>query len=325
MVITRTPYRVSFFGGGTDYSEWYKEHGGMVLTSTIDRYAYLCVRFMPAFLGTRYRVFWSKMEAVNTLDEIQHVGVRACLRYLGIDEGFEINHAGDLPARSGLGSSSAFTVGMLHALHTLRRQYVSRRDLALEAIDVEQNVLKETVGVQDQIECAHGGLNLIEIRRDGSYDLRQVVMEVGRIKRFEEYCMLFFTGLQRNASDIAQAQVSNAHRKQTELKAIAGFVPQAVEALTGGELARFGRLLDESWAIKRTLSDKISTPAIDEIYWNAKQAGALGGKLLGAGSGGFMLLFVEPHYQNDVRAAMGDLLEVPFKLENFGSQVVTAS
>ena len=322
MVITKTPYRVSFFGGGTDYSEWYREHGGSVLTSTIDKYCFVLARYMPPFLGTRYRVFWSKMEMVNTLDEIQHVGVRACLRYLGIDEGFEINHAGDLPARSGLGSSSAFTVGMLNALHVLKREHVPKEDLAREAMDVEQNVLKETVGIQDQIECAHGGVNLIEIRRDGSYDVQPVIMSSVRRKQFERHCMLFFTGLQRSASEVAAAQVSNAHRKGAELRAIAELVPIAVDAMLHDEMKEFGALLDESWAIKRTLSDKVSNPQIDGIYARARQAGAYGGKILGAGSGGFMLIFAAPDVQRDVREALAELLEVPFAFEYSGTQIV---
>lgn len=324
MVITRTPYRVSFFGGGTDYQGWYSEHGGAVLTSTIAYYCYLCVRFMPPFLGHRYRVFWSKMENVDRIEDIQHRGVAACLRYLGIDEGFEINHAGDLPARSGLGSSSAFTVGMLNALHVLQRRHATKQELANQAIDVEQNVLKETVGIQDQIECAHGGINHIEIRRDGSYDVQPVILSTYRTEHLAKHCLLFFTGLQRNASEIADAQVSNAARKEAELRAIQALVPQAIEALRNDSMESFGCLLDESWAIKKTLSDKVTTPEIDRIYSRARQAGAIGGKLLGAGSGGFMLIFCTPELQRDVREALPELLEVPFVFDRSGTQVVTS-
>lgn len=177
MIITRTPYRVSFFGGGTDFESFYREHGGAVLTSTIDKYCYLSARYMPPFLGYKYNVCWSKMERVNLLSEIQHSGVRGCLEYKNIDRGFEVNHAGDLPARSGLGSSSAFTVGMLYALHALQGIHVNKNRLAREAIEVEQNILKETVGIQDQIECAHGGLNHIEIHRNGSYTINPIIIK----------------------------------------------------------------------------------------------------------------------------------------------------
>lgn len=322
MIIVRSPYRVSFFGGGTDYPAWYREHGGAVLTSTLDKYCYLSVRHMPAFLGTKYRVFWSKMEAVNRLEDIQHVGVRGCLQAMRMTEGIEVNHAGDLPARSGLGSSSAFTVGMLHALHALRGEFVSPETLAKEAIHVEQEVLKETVGIQDQIECAHGGLNLIEIRPDGGYKVSPVVMPANRRQELESRLMLFFTGIQRHASEIAETQVNNADKKHHELKSIAALVPKAVESLTSGNLSAFGCFLHETWMLKRELSDKVSNPEIDALYARACTAGALGGKVLGAGGGGFLLLYVPMDEQGAVREALKDLLEVPFRFGNEGSKVV---
>lgn len=322
MVITKTPYRCSMFGGGSDYPRWYKEHGGMVLTSTIDKYCYLSVRYMPAFLGYKYNVCWSKMERVNNLKDIEHSGVRGCLQYIGIDEGFEVNHAGDLPARSGLGSSSAFTVGMLHALHVLNGRHVSKTQLAREAIEVEQVVLKETVGIQDQIECAHGGLNLIEIHRDGEYTVRPVVINSGRKILLERRLMLFFTGLQRNSSEIADAQVSNIERKEYELMAIQSLVPKALKSVTNGDLSYIGHLLHESWMLKRELSDKVSNNEIDRLYDNARVAGAIGGKLLGAGGGGFFLFYVPEDRQASVREAMGGLHDIPFKFENGGSQIV---
>lgn len=322
MIITRTPYRCSMFGGGSDYPSWYKEHGGMVLTSTIDRYCYISVRYMPAFLGFKYNACWSKMERVNKLKDIEHSGVRGCLQYMGIDEGFEINHAGDLPARSGLGSSSAFTVGMLHALHALQGRHVSKSRLAREAIDVEQVVLKETVGIQDQIQCAHGGFNVIEIYRDGEYTVRPVIINSERKALLERRLMLFFTGLQRNSSEIADAQVSNIERKEAELKEIQSIVPRALDAITNGNLDDVGSLLHESWMLKRELSDKVSNEGIDGLYNNAREAGAIGGKLLGAGGGGFFLFYVPEYRQASVREAMGGLLDIPFRFENGGSQVV---
>ena len=322
MIITRTPYRCSLFGGGSDYSRWYKEHGGMVLTTTITKYCYLSVRYMPAFLGYKYNACWSKMERVNSLKDIEHSGVRGCLQYMGVDEGFEVNHAGDLPARSGLGSSSAFTVGMLHALHALQGRHVSKDRLAREAIEVEQVVLKETVGIQDQIECAHGGLNLIEIHRDGEYTLRPVIIHAERKATLEGKLMLFFTGLQRNSSEIADAQVSNIERKEYELKAIQNLVPRALEAMTKGSLDDMGNLLHETWMLKRELSDKVSNNEIDGLYTAAREAGAIGGKLLGAGGGGFFLFYVPEDRHDSVREAMGGLHDIPFKIENGGSQIV---
>lgn len=322
MIITRTPYRASLFGGGSDYKAFYEAHGGSVLTTTIEKYCYLSVRYMPAFLGYKYNACWSKMERVNALEEIEHSGIRGCLQYMGIDEGFEVNHAGDLPARSGLGSSSAFTVGMLHALHALQGRHVSKARLAREAIEVEQVVLKETVGIQDQIQCAHGGFNVIEIHRDGEYTVRPVVISKERKAAMEGKLMLFFTGLQRNSSEISEAQVSNIERKESELKAIQAIVPKALEAITNGNLDDVGNLLHESWMLKRELSDKVSNNEIDGLYTAAREAGAIGGKLLGAGGGGFFLFFVPEDRQAAVREAMNGLHDIPFKFENGGSQIV---
>ena len=322
MIITRTPYRVSLFGGGTDYSRWYSEHGGSVLTGTIDKYCYLSVRYMPAFLGFKYNACWSKMERVNSLDELIHSGIRGCLQYMRVDEGFEVNHAGDLPARSGLGSSSAFTVGMLHALHALKGEHASKAQLAREAIEVEQVVLKETVGIQDQIQCAHGGFNHIEIHRDGSYTVSPVIISSERKAALERKLMLFFTGIQRSSSEISEAQVSNIERKEYELKAIQNLVPKALNAVTNGKLDDVGSLLHDTWMLKRALSDKVTNNEIDRLYDSARVAGAIGGKLLGAGSGGFFLFYVPEDRQASVREAMNGLLDIPFKFEHGGSEVV---
>ena len=262
------------------------------------------------------------MESVDRREEIEHAGVRGCLEYLEIDDGIEINHAGDLPARSGLGSSSAFTVGMLNALHAMKGEYRSPRELADEAIDVEQDVLHETVGIQDQIECSYGGFNHIKITPNG-YSVCPMVVS---LKRLESNLLLYFTGLQRYASEIAEAQVKAL--KEDELHRIAELVDEAIEHLAEGRLPSFGYLLHESWMLKRKLSDKVSNPEIDALYDRARNAGALGGKLLGAGGGGFMLLYVEPSYQFEVRKALGgqaalsNLIEVPFRFGNEGSRVM---
>lgn len=321
MIITRTPYRISFFGGGSDYSAWYSNHGGSVLSVTIDKYCYISLRRMPPFLGSKYRVFWSRMETVDKREDILHAGVRGCLEYLGIDDGVEVNHAGDLPARSGLGSSSAFTVGMLSALHALRGEDANAGRLAKEAIAVEQEVLREVVGVQDQIACAWGGLNRVEIKRDGDYGITPITLSAGRIAMLESRLMLFYTGIQRHASEIAASQVENTEKNHDDLKEIVAMVPRGVKILREDHLDGFGRLLHESWLLKRRLSDRISSPEIDVIYGKAIDAGALGGKLLGAGGGGFFLFYVPAERREGVRQALG-LYDVPVKFESHGSQVI---
>lgn len=327
MIITRTPYRVSLFGGGTDYPSWFVRFGGQVLTTTIDRYCYLSVRHMPNFLGTKYRVFWSKAETVDRVEDIQHAGVRGCLQYMALDgegaEGIEINHAGDLPARSGLGSSSAFTVGMLHALHALEGRKPSRALLAAQAIDVEQRVLAETVGIQDQIQCAWGGPNVIRIDQNGGYSVHPLVMMPDRQTRIEKHLLLAFTNLQRHASEIAKAQVSNVERKQEELHEIASLVEPAAKCMVAGDAMGLGDLLHQTWMLKRALSDKIAPPEIDGAYDKARAAGAWGGKLLGAGGGGFFLFCAPPERHQAVAEATG-LTTIPVRFENRGSQVVLA-
>ena len=322
MIITRTPYRVSFFGGGTDLPVWYKEHGGAVLTCTIDKYCYLCVRHMPAFLGSKYRVFWSKMETVNTIEEIQHPGVRGCLQHLGIDDGIEVNHCGDLPARAGLGSSSAFTVGMLHALHVLKGMRIPNEALAGEAVHVEQNVLKETVGIQDQIECALGGLNLIRIDRAGDWKADRVELSPDTLHALEARLMLFWTGLQRTASEIQSDTVAAMQDNTETMRLIHSLVTTSVHSLITGQVDDFGRLLHQGWILKQRLSSRICTPEIFDLYEAARHAGALGGKLLGAGGGGFMLLYAPPEKRQAVREALSGLLETPFRFEFSGSQLV---
>jgi D-glycero-alpha-D-manno-heptose-7-phosphate kinase len=322
MIIVRTPFRVSFFGGGTDYPAWYEKHGGAVLTSTLDKYCYISARKIPPFLGSKYRVVWSKIEMVDRLEDIEHRGVRGCLQALGIEEGIEVHHAADMPARAGLGSSSAFTVGMLHALHAMRGVYAGQSQLAREAIRVEQDILHETVGVQDQIECAYGGFNHIEIARNGSHAVHRLRISPGIQDDLAGRLMLFFTGLQRYASEIAEAQVSNADRREKELAMIFGLVTDAIGAVVTGRLDDFGALLHETWKLKRRLSDKVTNQEIDVLYDQARRCGAIGGKLLGAGGGGFLLLYARPRVQDRIRAALANLLEVPFRFGHEGSRVM---
>lgn len=323
MIISRTPFRVSFFGGGTDYPAWFQLNGGRVLTSTIDKYCHISARFLPQFFEYRNRIVWSRIECVNNVEDIQHPAVKACLKFLDVHEGVEIHHDGDLPARTGLGSSSAFSVGTLNALYGLKGTMASKARLADEAIYVEQTLLKEAVGVQDQIQVAHGGINLIEIRPSGDYQVRPVVMPNARIEELQGSLMMFYTGISRYASEIAETQIEKIPNKSRELYEMGSMVNQAVDVLSGnGSLNDFGRLLDESWRIKRGLTEKISNPSIDAIYESAIRGGALGGKLLGAGGGGFMLVFAPPEKQATVRGALDGLLEIPFKFEFAGAQII---
>jgi D-glycero-alpha-D-manno-heptose-7-phosphate kinase len=323
MIITRTPLRVSFFGGGTDYPAWFREHGGAVLATTIDKYLYLHCRYLPPFFDFRSRIVWSQIEVVQKPDEIKHPAIRGILQWLKIEEGVEIHHHGDLPARTGLGSSSSFSVGLLHALHALRGELVSKRRLAEEAIYVEQQVLCENVGVQDQIQSAFGGLNRIDIHADGSFEVSPLAVRADRLAGLQKHMLLLYTGLSRTASEIAAEQVSTMGAKTAELKAMRAMVDEGEKILVGnGELRDFGRLLDESWKLKRTLSSKIAPAFVNEIYETARRAGAEGGKLLGAGGGGFMLIFVPPERRAAVLKALGKLLPVPFQFERGGTQIV---
>lgn len=324
MIITRTPFRISFFGGGTDYPAWYQKHGGAVLATTIDKYCYISCRHLPPFFEHNYRIVYSKIENVKEIAEIQHPAVRAVLGWSGNMNGLEIHHDGDLPARSGLGSSSSFTVGLVNALSALDGKYISKDELARQAIHIEQKIIGEHVGSQDQISAAFGGFNRIEFRRDDTLDISPIILGHERFSELENSLMLFFTGFSRYASEIAKTKIDNLKNRQSELNKMKEMVDEAIEILRNPRtpIDEFGKLLDASWTYKRTLSDKVSTPEIDRIYDEALDAGAIGGKILGAGGGGFLLLFVKPEMQNTVRNRLLSLTHVPFKFESSGSRVV---
>jgi D-glycero-alpha-D-manno-heptose-7-phosphate kinase len=323
VIITRTPYRISFFGGGTDYPAWYREHGGAVLSTSIDKYAYISCRHLPPFFEHHSRVVYSRIELVADNTRIDHPSVRETLRYMGIDEGVEVHYDGDLPARTGIGSSSSFTVGLLHALYALRGQMPSKRQLAEDAIVIEQHVIGENVGSQDQVAAAFGGFNRIEFLPGGGFVTTPVMLPADRLQAFSQHLLLVFTGFSRNASQIAAKQVQATPQRRRELLAMREMVDEALTILTGrGDLGDFGRLLHESWCVKRSLTDVISTPAIDDIYAAARSAGALGGKLLGAGGGGFALFFVRPEDRPSVVARLAGLTQVPFAQDTTGSQVI---
>lgn len=325
MFISRTPFRISFFGGGTDYPSWIEKHGGAVIGTSINHYNYITCRHLPPFFDHNYRIAYSITETTKSVDEIKHPVVNAVLREMGFeDTGLEIHYDADLPARSGLGSSSAFTAGLLNALHALKGNYVSHRDLAQKAIHIEQSVLKETVGAQDQILTSYGGFNRIDFEKNGATSISPVVAPPERIQDLQDHLMLFFTGFSRFASDVAKSKVDNFEKKTQTLHKMRRMVDDALSILQDptAALTEFGSLLHEAWECKRSLSEKVSTSKVDEMYTLGREAGAIGGKLLGAGGGGFMLLFARPEDQPQVKEALSHLLHIPFRFENEGSRIV---
>ncbi len=324
MIITRTPLRISFFGGGTDYPIWFREFGGSVLSTAIDKCCYITCRRLPPFFEYHSRISYSKIENVNENSAIDHPSVRGCLQYMGVDEGVEIHHVADLPARTGLGTSSAFTVGFLLSLYALKDQMRNKRALAADAIHVEQDLLKEAVGSQDQISAAYGGFNRINFNTDGSFEVKQMLTSPERLAALQQHCALFFTGFSRTASEIAKEQIRVTPHRKNELEMMFQMVNEAEAIVTdpNRSLNEFGQLLHESWQVKRTLTQNITNTTLDEIYEAGRSAGALGGKLLGAGGGGFMLFFVPPERRKELRMRLKNLLCVPFSFSNRGSHVV---
>jgi len=324
MAISRTPYRVSFFGGGTDYPAWYRKHGGAVLSMAINKYCYIGTGFLPPFFGIRHRIIWSHIEPVDAIAEIQHPAVRAGLQVLGFNdqEGVELFHQGDLPARSGIGSSSAFAVGLINVLTAMRGKQLDAHTLATSAIDLEQNKLRESVGCQDQIASAYGGMNVIKFERDDSFSVTPLALSEGHREGFEQWLMLFYTGSSRLSSDFAKRLISKLDANAAHLKRMRKMVGVAAELLHANRLPEFGELLHESWGLKRSLADGTSTTTIDRIYDDARRAGALGGKLLGAGGTGFMVFVVPPEKQAAVRAALSHLIMVPISADFTGSTIV---
>jgi len=324
LILSRTPHRISFFGGGTDYPEYYLEHGGKTLGVTIDKYSYLNVRKLPPFFNHKHRIVYSKQENVNSFEEIQHPSVRETLKYFNIKHGISINHDGDIPARSGMGSSSAFTVGLVHTLHALKGEIISKPALTKEAIYIEQNLIQENVGSQDQAFAAHGGLNVIEFLENGEINVSPIIMKAERMHQFQENILLFFSGLSRTASEIVQEQRKNTSLNINNLNTMKSLVDEAYSILTDENraLKEFGELLNKTWQLKKSLSSKITNDEIDLMYSEAIKAGAIGGKLLGAGGGGFMVFYVEKQKQKDVIDALKDYLHIPFNFDFEGSKIV---
>lgn len=295
----------------------------MVLSTSIDKYCYITCRYLPQFFEHKYRIVYSKIENVRSIDEIAHPAVKAVLAHYHCEQGLEIHHDGDLPARSGLGSSSSFTVGLINAVMALNGSYISKEDLAAQAIHIEQNVINESVGSQDQISAAFGGFNRIELLRDDSFQVTPIILRKERLHELQDSLMLFFTGLSRNAPEIAKSKIDNFNSRKKELLRMKEMVDEAVALLqSNGPIADFGRLLHDSWRYKRTLSNKVTTPEVDKIFDTAMAHGAVGGKLLGAGGGGFVLLFVPPERQAHIREQLRHLVHVPFRFDNSGSRIV---
>lgn len=320
MLITRTPFRMSFFGGGTDYYEYFSEYGGSVLSTTIDKYCYLSMRHLPPFFEYKNQFTYSKIERFNKADEVQHPLVREALKYIPTDR-IQIAYDADLPACSGIGSSSAFAVSLLQGLHALRGEYPDRMTLAKEAIYLERELCGEAGGVQDQIAAAFGGLNRLEFTSEG-YTVTPVNIAEERIEQFQKNLLLMFTGFTHFSGQIAQEQKKNISLTLSQLHEMKSLVGVAENILSDGNLDDFGRLLDHTWQLKRTLSDCITNSEIDAIYQKAKQNGALGGKLLGAGGGGFMLLYAPPENQEQLHSCFSDLKFVPFSFEQSGTGII---
>jgi D-glycero-alpha-D-manno-heptose-7-phosphate kinase len=324
VIITRTPMRISFFGGGTDYPVYYREHGGSVLSTTIDKSCYITSRWLPPFFEYHSRISYSKVENVASNSKIEHPSVRACLELMGIDGGVEVHHVADLPARTGLGTSSAFTVGFLLGLYALKNQMRDKHALTADAIHVERDMLQEAVGSQDQASCAHGGFNRINFHTNDAIEVNRILAVPSRIAELEQHLALYFTGFARTASEIAKDQLKATPQRLKELKEMHQMVDEAEAIVTNParSLEEFGSLMHQGWQLKRSLTQKISNSSIDEIYEAGLSAGALGGKLLGAGGGGFMLFFVPPAKKGALRQRLKNLLCVPFAFSNRGSDVV---
>jgi len=324
MIISKTPFRISLFGGGTDYPEWYHENGGSVLATTIDKYCYISCRHLPPFFEHKHRIVYSKIEEVKTVEEIQHPVVRAALTNLSINAGLEIHHDADLPARSGLGSSSSFTVGLVNVINALQGLQVSKKDLAKQSIYIEQAELKETIANQDQVLAAFGGFNRIDFHPDDSFNISPANINKEMMEKLQSHMLLFFTGLSRFSSDVARDKVSNFTNHFQELNQIKKMVDEGISILQSPStpIIDLGKLMHESWKLKRSLSDKVSTPQIDEIYEAGIRTGAVGGKILGAGGGGFILFFAEPKNHKKIRERLKRLVHVAFNFENIGSKIV---
>ncbi len=323
MIISRTPFRISFFGGGTDYPEFYREHGGSVLLTTINQYCYITVHRLQPFFAHTFKANYAKTETVLSPREFQHPLIRECLLLLDVREGMEIAHVADLPSRTGLGSSSSFTVGLLNALHACRSDRLTAEDLAREAIEIERHRVGDAGGHQDQYAAAYGGLIRLDFHTDGRVSVKKTPLTARRLLELESNTMLFFTGVEQASSDIATEQTQRTQQNVPALRQMQRMVDAAEDILTrDGDLDSFGRLLHHAWELKKRLASRISNADIDDAYTRALAAGALGGKILGAGGRGFLMLYVPRARQAEVRATLKNLREVPIAFTNEGSRII---
>lgn len=322
MIITKTPFRMSFFGGGTDMENFFRENGGAVLSTTFDKYCYVNVRHLPRFFDYSTELSYSKTERVTDIDMIQHPAIRNAMKMLDMHE-IRLTYEADLPARSGLGTSSSFAVGMLNAFYALKGKYADKKKLADEAIYLERELCKEAGGWQDQIAASFGGFNRINFSDEG-YEVLPVIISPERKRKLNQNLMMFFTGFTRFSSDVQKANTIGKGDKTKQLKEMLLLVDEAEKVLTDRQtdLNEFGRMLDHTWKLKRQTGNAVSTNDIDLLYEKGMKAGALGGKLLGAGGGGFLVFYVEPDKQDKVKHVMDNLLHIPFQFEDGGTQVI---
>jgi D-glycero-alpha-D-manno-heptose-7-phosphate kinase len=324
MIISKTPYRISFFGGGTDYPEWYLKYGGQVLSATINKYCYITCRYLPPFFPHKHRIVYSEIENVKNLNQINHPSVKAVLKKFKINQGLEIHYDGDLPARSGLGSSSSFTVGLINALSTLLGSNLSKKKLALGALEIEQDILKEQVGSQDQIAAAYGGLNCIKFNKNKTFSVKPLVISKYKKKNLENHIVLCFTGISRLAPSVASQKLLNISSKTKKFEKIKYFTKEGIKILQNDKytISDFGKLLTESWEIKKSLADIVSNSEIDKIFNEGIRNSAIGGKLLGAGAGGFLMFLVPPEKKSLFIKRMKKYICLPIKFDNFGSSLL---
>ena len=322
MIISRTPYRISFFGGGTDYPEWYQDNNGQVLSTTIDKYIYITCRYLPPFFEHRLRLIYSKMDFCQNSDELKHPAAKAVLNYLGIKKDLQINYDGDLPARSGLGSSSSFTVGLLNALSQYKSLKLNKKQLSENAIYIEQKLIGESVGSQDQINAAYGGLNHIKFSTNGEFHVKPIKLTKIRSLKFQKKLLLFHTGIFRTADTVTKKYLKDLKNKRSLLFEMYEMVNEALGIIKSGSLDDLGLLLNESWQIKKNVSKNITNKNIDLIYQLAISQGALGGKLLGAGGGGVIIFYAPEHAHKKIKSVLKKLLYIPITFENEGSQII---
>lgn len=324
MIISKTPYRISFFGGGSDYPIWYRKFGGQVLSTTIDKYLYISCRELPKFFNHKYRIVWSKIENVKNVNQITHKVVKEILIHNKIKKGLEIHYDGDLPSKSGMGSSSSFTIGLMNALNAYNVKKITKMELAKKTIFFEQKVLNEIVGSQDQVAAAFGGFNKIAFSRKNQINVKKI--KSNYLETLNSNLLLIYTGIQRNAEKVAKKYVNKiTNEKKENIKKIKEYVDEGEKLIMKGDLKNFGVLLHEAWLQKKDLSNDITNNKIDQIYNFAIKNGSLGGKLLGAGAGGFLLLYIEKHNQAKFLSKIKNLVNIPFKFSYSGSEIILNS